>query len=250
MPELSVVIITYNEEENIGACIDSVKEVADEVVVLDSFSTDRTSEIARMKGARVVQHVFDGHIEQKNRAKDLATHDYVLSLDADEQLSDELQQSILQAKRQFTADGYTMNRLNFYCGREIKTCGWYPDRKLRLWNRNKGAWGGVNPHDKFMIQSGSEIILLNGNILHYTYPTHEALITQSDKFASIAAEQLKIKSIFYLLVKMIFSPPAKFIRSYLFLSGFREGRAGAVISYYKMREVFLKYSRALKLKMR
>lgn len=249
MSELSVIIIAFNEEENIGRCIDSVKGVADEIVVLDSFSTDRTCDIARAKGARVAQHKFDGHIEQKNRAKELATNDYVLSLDADEQLSDELRESILHAKQQFTADGYTMNRLNFYCGRQIKTCGWYPDRKLRLWNRKKGSWGGTNPHDKFMIHSNSTVIHLPGDILHHTYPTHEALVAQSDKFASIAAGQLKTKSLFYLLPKLMFSPPAKFVKSYFLQSGFADGRVGAVISYYQMREVLMKYYRALKMKM-
>src|ERR1019366_408968 len=154
MNKLSVVIITFNEEENIAKCIDSVKEIADEVVVVDSFSTDKTRDIAESKGARFIQHKFEGHIQQKNWAKDQASHNYVLSLDADETLSAELKTAITETKKIFSSYGYTMNRLNFYCGKPIKTCGWYPDRKLRLWNRAKGEWKGVNPHDKFELDEG------------------------------------------------------------------------------------------------
>src|SRR3954469_18861471 len=121
MNKLSVVIITLNEEEGIGKCIDSVREVADEIVVVDSFSTDRTRKIAEAKGARFIQNKFEGHIQQKNFAKDQAANDWVLSIDADETLSPELQQSILEAKQNFTCEGYTMDRLNFYCGKPIKT---------------------------------------------------------------------------------------------------------------------------------
>src|SRR5688572_22507686 len=142
MSKLSVVIITFNEENNIARCIDSVNGIADEVVVVDSFSTDKTEEIAKGKGARFIQHTFKGHIEQKNYAKEQAQYDYVLSLDADEALSEELKNSIKQAKTDFAVHGYTMNRLNFYEDKPIKTCGWYPDKKLRLWDRKEGEWRG------------------------------------------------------------------------------------------------------------
>jgi len=248
MNKLSVVIITYNEEENIGKCIDSVREVADEIVLVDSFSTDRTIEMARAKGARTIQHKFEGHIQQKNFAKQQATNDWVLSLDADETLSKELSQSILKAKESFAIDGYAMNRLNFYCGKPIKTCGWYPDNKLRLWNRNRGTWAGINPHDKFELLKGTASKNLLGDILHDTYPTHESFLAQRDKFATISAQHLKSKNVFVLLLKLIFSAPFKFIRTYFLFLGFTEGTTGLIICYQLSREVFLKYFRAIKFK--
>ena len=248
MSKLSVVIITLNEEANIGRCIDSVKGIADEVLVVDSFSTDRTCEIAAEKGAKVVRNKFAGHIEQKNFAKDQASFDYVLSLDADEELSNKLKESIKKEKQSFSKDGYTFNRLNFYCNKPVKTCGWYPDTKLRLWNKDKGSWSGTNPHDKFELIPSSSTKHLAGDLLHYTYPTHESLIAQTNKFGSIGAEHLKNEGIIYLLFKMIFSAPFKFIRNYIFKLGITDGLDGFIICYQQSREVFLKYSGALKLK--
>src|SRR5436190_10289340 len=129
MRPLSVVVITFNEERNIGRCLASVAAVADDIVVVDSFSTDRTEAIAREHGARFVQHAFEGHIEQKNWAVTQAAHPFILSLDADEAVDDRLLDSIRRGKDQ-NADGYTMNRLTNYCGTWIRHGGWYPDRKL------------------------------------------------------------------------------------------------------------------------
>jgi len=248
MNKLSVVIITLNEEENIARCIDSVKGIADEVLVVDSFSADKTAYIAKSKGARVIEHAFEGHIQQKNWAKEQASFDCVLSLDADECLSDELRRSIIEVKGKWVADGYTVNRLNFYCGQPIRTCGWYPDKKLRLWDRTKGAWAGINPHDKFALMPGANISHLEGDILHYTYPTQQAFVAQKEKFATISAQHLKSRNILYLLTKMIFSPPFKFVRIYFFELGFTEGYTGWIICYYQSWEVFQKYFRAIKYK--
>jgi glycosyltransferase involved in cell wall biosynthesis len=215
---------------------------------VDSYSDDRTLDVAAGAGAKVMQHKFEGHIQQKNWAKEQAQHDYVLSLDADEALSDELSLNIRSAKKNFEADGYTMNRLNFYCGRAVKTCGWYPDKKLRLWNRKKGNWTGRNPHDMFVMVPGSNIRHLAGDILHNTYPTHEAFLSQVDKFASIGARELKSSNGAYLFLKMIFSPPFRFFKSYLIKLGITDGVIGLTICYHQAREVSLKYARALKLK--
>ncbi|MFI5205485.1 MAG: glycosyltransferase family 2 protein [Candidatus Paceibacterales bacterium] len=248
MSQLSVVIIAHNEEENIGKCIESVKGIADEVVVVDSFSTDKTCDLAKGMGARVIQHAFEGHIQQKNWARGQATFNYVLSLDADESLSEQLRISIIHAKQDFGADGFTMNRLNFYCGKPIKTCGWYPDKKLRIWNNDKGQWGGINPHDKFEMNPDSTISHLDGDILHNTFPTPESYLKQVEKFATISASEMKDKNVLYLVYKMIFSPPFKFVRNYFFKLGFTEGSMGFTICFNQMREVFLKYFRAIKFK--
>src|SRR3990172_2864038 len=184
MVQLSVVIITFNEEKNIGRCLDSVKTIADEIVVLDSFSTDKTEELCKAKGARFFQHKFDGHIEQKNRAITFAKFPYILSLDADEALSEELKKSILEIKNNFSADGYYMNRLTNYCGQWIYHCGWYPDKKLRLWDSRKGKWGGINPHDKYeLFTSDTAARFLTGNILHYSYYSVEEHYVQAQKFS-------------------------------------------------------------------
>src|SRR5688572_4200682 len=142
MTGLSVVIITYNEEEKIGQCIDSVKEIADEVVVLDSLSTDNTLAIAKEKNAVIYSHPFEGYSENKNKALQLASHDYALILDADEALSDELAASVKAVKQKGFSGAYTMNRCTNYCGKFIRHGTWYPDKKLRLFNRHRAASGG------------------------------------------------------------------------------------------------------------
>ena len=166
---LSAVIITFNEQRNIGRCLDSLAGVVDEVVVVDSFSTDDTEKICRAKGARFVQHAFEGHIEQKNWALAQAQYPHVLSLDADEALSETLRKSVLAAKSDGGHDGYSMNRLTNYCGQWIYHSGWYPDRKLRLFDRRKAGWGGTNPHDRVEMQAGSTVSHLSGDLLHYSY---------------------------------------------------------------------------------
>ena len=138
--KLSVVIITFNEERDIERCLKSVETVADEIVVVDSYSTDRTEEICKIYKARFIQHSFAGHIEQKNWAIGQASHPHILSLDSDEALDETLRQSILNAKENWQGAGYTMNRMTNYCGKWIRHCGWYPDQKLRLWESNKGRW--------------------------------------------------------------------------------------------------------------
>lgn len=246
--KISVVIITLNEEANIVRCIQSVKRIADDIVVVDSFSSDKTCEVATQEGARVVQHAFEGHIQQKNWAITQAKYPFILSLDADEYLSDSLQKSIEVIKSSGNSDGYTMNRLNFYCGKAIKTCGWYPDRKLRLWDSAKGKWKGTNPHDTFVMQEGSRIKSLKGDILHDTYPTKQDLLNQVQKFATISARHIKHRSVYYLIFKSIFSPPFKFFKNFLLNKGFLNGYTGLFICFQQAREVFLKYTRALKLK--
>lgn len=245
MQPLSVVVITLNEGNNIRSCLLSVKNLADEIIVLDSGSTDSTLQIADILGARIEKHPFDGHIQQKNRAKNLAKNEWVLSLDADERLSPQLVDSIKKALENPVADGYYMNRLNHYCGKPIKTCGWYPDKKLRLWKKSAGHWQGTNPHDRFELDHGSAQFL-NGDILHFTYATHNDLINQSMKFARIAASEFSKKSIFYLLFKLAFSPLFKFIKSYFLNLGCLSGKAGWEISTWQTREVFMKYALAIK----
>jgi glycosyltransferase involved in cell wall biosynthesis len=247
MIPLSVVIITYNEEKNIGRCLDSVKEIADEVVVVDSLSTDRTQEICREKGTRVIEQAFLGYIEQKNFALTQTKHPFVLSLDADEALSEELKQSILEVKQNRNADGYTMNRLTNYCGQWIRHCGWYPDTKLRLWDKHRGLWVGINPHDRFEMDNNATINYLKGDLLHYSYYTLEEHYRQAKKFSTIAAAKVQRTNRLMLGVKIIIKPAAKFIRNYIVKQGFRDGKSGFTICRISAYETYMKYSKAYRL---
>ena len=250
MNKLSVVIIALNEEENIGRCLESVRGVADEIVVVDSGSKDKTVSIAESRNARVIHRVFTNYIEQKNFAAQQASGDFILNLDADEALSDELRSSIQYEKQSsFPAGAYSMNRLNFYCGKAIRTCGWYPDKKIRIWKKGKGKWVGKLVHEKMKPEEGIAVKNLQGDILHYTVPTRELFIQQTENFASLAAEQMKSENTLFLFLKMVFSPPAKFVSSYFLNLGITEGADGFTICFYQSREVFRKYFLAIKLKL-
>lgn len=244
MVPLSVVIITYNEERNIGRCLQSLQGIADDVVVLDSFSEDRTREICEKMGARFIQHPFDGHIEQKNRAVGLAKYPHVLSLDADEALDEPLKKSILKVKEDWAFDGYYMNRLTNYCGKWIYHCGWYPDKKLRLWDSRKGKWGGTNPHDKYELFDGnSNVGYLKGNILHFSYYTLDDHYRQVHYFTDILAKSQFEAGKRAGMLTLYFSPVVKFLRDYLLKLGLLDGRAGFTISRISAYATYLKYKK-------
>ncbi len=243
MPSLSVVIITFNEERNIARCLESVKGVADEVVVLDSFSTDCTKEICQQHGADFFQHEFDGHIEQKNRALAFAKHPLILSLDADEALSGKLRESILEIKEHQALQGYRMNRLNNYCGQWIRHSGWYPDTKLRLWQNDAGHWTGENPHDRFELNTDSPTGFLKGDLLHFSYRTVAEHYTQAEKFSVIAAKALFDKKKTASPLLPLLKAAAKFIRNYFLKLGFLDGKNGFTICRITALETFRKYQK-------
>lgn len=243
MVPISAVIITFNEARNIGRCLDSLVGVADEVVVVDSFSTDETAEICRSRGTRFVQHPFGGHIEQKNYALSLAAHPHVLALDADEALSETLRQSVLAAKANWQHGGYTMNRLTNYCGQWIHHSGWYPDRKLRLFDRRRGHWGGTNPHDKVEMHAGCTTAFLPGDLLHYSYYTREEHLERARKYAEIAARAMFQQGRRAAWWRLAFSPAFKFFRNYILKMGFLDGAAGWTICRVSALETHWKYQR-------
>lgn len=245
---LSAVIITFNEQRNIGRCLDSLAGVVDEVVVVDSFSTDDTEEICRAKGARFVQHAFEGHIEQKNWALAQAQYPHVLSLDADEALSETLRKSVLAAKADGRYDGYSMNRLTNYCGQWIYHSGWYPDRKLRLFDRRKAGWGGTNPHDRVEMQTGSTVSHLSGDLLHYSYYSVGEHLERARRYAEIAARAMRAQGRRATWLHLLFSPTIKFVRNYLLKKGFLDGRAGWTICRIAALETFWKYRNLMRLR--
>lgn len=241
--KLSVVIITFNEEKNIARCLDSVKAIADDIVVVDSYSTDKTKSICIDKEVRFVEHKFDGHIEQKNWAITQAKHQYVLSLDADEALTEELQQAILTIKNNWEGVGYSFNRLTNFCGTWIKHCGWYPDKKLRLWDTTKGKWGGENPHDKVIMDKGAPINHIDLDILHYSFYTVEEHLKQIDYFTDISSkaafEKGKTSNGFTICYKANF----KFFRDYFLKLGFLDGYHGYIVCKNSAHAKRLKYTK-------
>ena len=241
MEPLSAVIITFNEERNIGRCLDSLMEVADEILVVDSFSSDRTIEICNSRGVTVIQNPFEGHIQQKNFAMQQAKNDFILSLDADEALTDRLKESILRIKNNPTEKGYRFNRLTNYCGKWVRHCGWYPDSKVRLVNRNFAKWGGVNPHDKLELHNGLNVGFLKGDLLHYSYYTKEDHLKQIEYFGRIAADELINKGYRISFILFYLKVIAQFFKSYFFKLGFLDGITGLKISYRSAFATYRKY---------
>lgn len=245
---ISGIVLTFNEEKNIARCLQSMQEVCDEIVVVDSFSSDKTEEICKSFGVRFIQNAWPGFKEQKNFAQAHAQYDHVLQLDADEEVSTELQQSILAVKAHWQADGYFSNRFTNYCGKWIRHSGWYPDSKLRLYDRRKGNWQGLDPHPHVILQAGASSGKLKGDLLHYSFYSHEELVTRSAGYAKQAAEAMLQTGKKYSGFKLVFSPVFRFWKDYIFQGGFRDGFEGLVICWVAAYYTFLKYMylRALK----
>ncbi|MFW5752278.1 MAG: glycosyltransferase, partial [bacterium] len=241
MPKISVVIITFNEERNIERCLKSIIDVADEIVVVDSFSVDKTEELCNKYGVKFIQHPFVGHIEQKNYAITQASYPHILSLDADEELSSTLKKSILEVKENWTHDGYYFNRLTSYCGKWIRHTSWYPARKLRLWDSRKGRWGGTNPHDKFILKKGCNQKFIKGDLLHYSYYSIQDHIQQINRFTDIVARSYYQKGKNASYFNILFHPIWRLFRDYIIKLGFLDGFYGLVISVNSAHETFLKY---------
>jgi glycosyltransferase involved in cell wall biosynthesis len=241
---LSVVVITFNEAANIARCLQALGNVADDVLVVDSFSTDNTVEICRQHGARVIQHAFAGYVEQKNYATAQAQFDHVLQLDADEVLTDELRESICAAKANWQHAAYSLARLTNYCGHWVRHGGWYPDRKLRLYDRRLGRWTGLLLHERYEVDAGQTTGQLAGDALHYSYHSIAQHVSQLNKFTSITARERALRgktsvNAFHLLLK----PLWKFVHGYVFRLGFLDGFAGLCIAGISAWGVFLKFAK-------
>jgi glycosyltransferase involved in cell wall biosynthesis len=246
MKKLSVTIITFNEVKNIARCLDSVIDFADEIIVVDSFSTDSTKDICKGKNVRFFENKFEGYSAQKNFANSLSENEYILSLDADEAVSVELKQSIIEEKsKNFPQKAYHFNRLMIYCGKSIKCTDWYPDKKIRLWHKDFGSWNNSIIHEKLELKPEIKSFYLKGDLLHYSFNSVEEHINQSNKFSKIAAEQLILRNKKNLFLKMIFSPLFKFIKNYFLKLGIFGGFNGFLISALISYETFLKYAKAV-----
>ena len=246
MEKISVVIITFNEESKLARCLESVKPVADEIIILDSFSTDNTVKIGLKAGAIVHQQSFHGYKEQKNLALLFASYNYILSIDADEALSVELINSIQIAKEKFKCGAYTMNRCNFFSGRFIRHGLWYPDKKIRLFDKRLAHWGGMNPHDKIVLNTQANICHLEGDLFHYSFNSVEEYVKRNDEISSIASKSL-YKNGQRSGIRILVNPVWRFLKSYLIKKGFLDGYPGFVIAKNTAAQAYLKYKKLNKL---
>ena len=242
MIKLSAVIITFNEEKNIGRCIESVQDIADEIIVVDSFSKDKTKEICLKYGVNFFQTNWLGYSETKNLANSKAKNDWIISLDADEALSEKLKKSILEIKKEGLEGCYSFNRLTNYCGTWIKFGGWYPDTKTRIFNKKDVEWTGLI-HENLTSSKKLKTTLLKGDCLHYSYYTVQEHILQTKKFSPIAAEMLYQKGKKSTLLKRFISPIVKFMRDYFLKLGLLHGLKGFQICIISGYATYIKYKK-------
>ena len=240
--KISATIITFNEESHIKAACESVAW-ADEVVVVDSESTDRTRELAQACGARVITNPWPGFGAQKQFAVDQATHEWIFSLDADERVSDELKNSIASLRSvKDLADGYQIARRTHYQGRWIRGGGWYPDRQLRLFRKSKGRWKQRHIHESVTMEAGARVERLKGDLLHYTSENaahHHRMI--GERYAPLAALQMFEDGRRTSVFGVASAGPAAFIRSLILKGGLRDGFAGFTIASFAAHHAFLKH---------
>jgi glycosyltransferase involved in cell wall biosynthesis len=244
MPQISATIITLNEEERIARAIASLA-CCDEVVVVDSGSTDRTCEIAAARGARVLRQNWQGYSKQKNFAAEQARHDWILSIDADEQLSAELAAEIAAWKKTEPATAaMSMPRRAFYLGKWIGHSGWYPDRKTRLYHRRRARWEGDFVHEAMDVNG--ETGRFQSDLLHFPYRALEDHVERADRYTRLAAEAAQKSGRRSNPLKLFLAPPLVFLKSFILQCGFLDGWRGLLIAYMGARYVFLREFRILR----
>ncbi len=239
---LSVAVITLNEENNLGACLESARSLNPaEIVVIDSGSTDRTEAIAKKHGAYFEHNDWPGHVKQKNFAFSRCTQPWVLSLDADERLTPELCESILKLFEQGepASDGYWLNRRTWYLGEWIWHA-WYPEWRLRLVRCEGARWVGTDPHDKLEID-GATTRLKGGDFLHYSYKDLYDHFMRTISYGRIGAKAEYAKGKPFRWTKLIFSPPGRFLKSIISKGSLRDGWRGFLIAFMDMVGAFAKY---------
>ncbi|HUS07317.1 MAG TPA: glycosyltransferase family 2 protein [Bryobacteraceae bacterium] len=241
--KISATIITYNEERNIARAMESLR-CCDEIIVVDSGSSDRTSEIAGNLGAKVIESPWGGYARQKNFAAEQASHDWILSLDADEALSEALEGEIWQIKKNGPKyDAYTMPRLAQYLGKWILHSGWYPDRKIRFYHRGKAQWVGEFVHESLHVPHG-RIGHLQSDLLHFTCSSLSEHLKTMDRYTTLAAEQFVSQGKKVGMSHLLLDPFWTFWRTYIFQCGFLDGVEGLTIAQMAALYNFLKYAKA------
>jgi glycosyltransferase involved in cell wall biosynthesis len=237
--KISAVLIALDEERNIGAALESVAW-ADELLVVDGGSSDNTRQRCEERKARVVERRFTSYVEQKNFALDEASHDWILSLDADERASSSLTSEIRSLRQDgFQASGYRIPRVTFYMGRFVRSTAWYPDHQLRLFDRRRGRWKGKYVHESVTVSGPVE--RLRGEILHYSYENLSDHVERLNRYAGLAARQMQESGRKPGLWPAAAYPPFVFLKNYIFKRGFRDGSVGFIVSIMNAYYVFLKY---------
>jgi len=237
---LSILIMTYNEEANIERCLKSVEGIGNEIVILDSYSTDQTTEIAKGLGARIEQYPFDSYVNQKTRLIQLAEYDWVLTVDADEYLSPELKSSILQAMSANNFDGYTSNRRNKIGETWILHGTWYPDKKIRFFDRRKVFITGKDPHDVMQPLAGAKIGHLHGDLMHHADENISSRYQTIERHSTRAAEALFQSGKKWKLWRLVLKPVVRFLIAYFFRLGILDGYYGWIIARSEVHYVWLR----------
>lgn len=245
--KLSAVIITLNEERNIGRCIDALKPIADEILVVDSYSEDKTESICRQKNIRFIQTEWKGYAATKNYANSLADNDYIFSVDADEAPDENLQSEILALKKSGFDGAYSVNRLTNYCGVWIKNSGWFPDWKVRIFNKNNTHWQGEFVHEELAFSSKIKIKEINGYLLHYSYYNFQEHQERADKYSKLTAKKLYKNGKKANMLKPYLSAIGRFIAMYFIKKGFLDGKMGYKIALISAKSNFIKYKTLNKL---
>lgn len=243
MIKLSGVIITFNEDKNIEKCLQSLVNVVDEIVVVDSYSSDDTKSICLKYNVKFIEQKFLGYIEQKNFALTQASNDHIVSLDGDEALSETLQNSIITLKSNWQFDGYYCNRFNNFCGQWIQYSDWYPNKKLRVFDRRFAEWQGINPHDEIVLKQNRKAGKLSGDILHWTYQSYSEFYKKTEYFSSISAQAYYDKGGKAPFYKLVWNPFWAFFKAYILRLGFLDGKNGFIISKETGRITYLKYNK-------
>jgi len=240
--KITATIISYNEERNIARAMESLR-CCDEIVVVDSGSSDRTAEIAEKLGARVIEYPWGGYARQKNYAAECASNDWILSVDADEALSEALEGEIWQVKKKGPAfDAYTMPRLAQYLGRWILHSGWYPDRKVRLYNRKNARWVGDYVHESLVVKGRTGH--LESDLLHFTCSSLSEHLKTLDRYTTLAAEQLIAQKRPIGITQLLLDPIWTFWSTYVLRLGFLDGMEGLAIAWMAAIYNFVKYAKA------
>ncbi len=247
--ELSVVIISLNEEDRIEDALKSCSGIADEIVVVDSYSTDNTIKIAETYGAKIFKNKFTDYGSQKNFALDKASFPWVLNLDADERISNTLKLEIQKIKQyknhEIIPDGFLIKRKTAYMGKWITHSGWYPDRKLRLFRKEKSKWQG-RIHEALILDG--KTAKMEGEILHFTYRNITDHIRRLNNYSRMQAEDIVKKGTKMLFLRAVLLPPITFLRFYLWKMGILDGFPGFVIALVSSWATAMKYLKAIELK--
>lgn len=249
MEKISATIITLNEEARINDCLDSLEGIADEVVVVDSYSTDRTVEICKSRGCKVVLRHFKGYGIQRQFATSLTSHSYVITIDADELLSPALRQSLMKVKEEgFKHRVYSFSRLNFYCGQPIRHCGWYPNYQIRLFDKRYANWDLHDVGERVIFADTLNPVPLDGDLLHYRCNNAEEYRRTQHRHSVIEANILVAKNKCTSPVKGFFKAVGNFLDCYIAKRGILDGPEGRAISGENYHSTILAYRVARQLK--